>query len=417
MTARLSLRRLEIPILLFLSCLGCIDIPKEENLPPSVADHLCVADTQPRSDSAEYVTPTRRLSEAEIPVLHDDLDLADMDLVLERQLARFANEKLIGFIVMGEDRFPVRQVRDSLKAFQTLVRRTRLCLVTSPTKERAHCFDEFARDVKAKFAFYKPHLVEGDPRVGEEQPVMYTGYYTPRLEVSLKKEGQFQYPIYMKPNDEWINRMGRYEIDFKDGLAGRGLELFYAQSRFDLYLLHLEGGGRVFFQDEQGREQSKYISYGGSNGRKWRFIVAQMLNENWITEPTVSYQREFVTQNPGLEPEIFSYCPSYVFFKPTNHPPEGNRQVPLTDNRSIATDINYYRFKGVLAFVKTERPRAMEKDVEMMPFSRFVLDQDTGSAIRGKARVDFYLGEGPYAELAANTMKQRGDIYFMMLKP
>lgn len=404
-----------LKILIYFSCLGCLAVPPQErkNLPPNVAARLCPADSAV-VETTEYRTPTRRLSDGEVPDLQDDLTLAGLDEVIKRQLDRFDQIRLTGFIWFGGDRFPLKAVRDSLRTFRNLLREAHFCM---GTKEEINCLSEFERKVKAKFAFYIPDLTTEDPRYGEPQPIFFTGYYTPLIRVSPFPTSTYKYPIFQKPADPWFSRTGRYEIDFRGGLAGQGLELFYASNLFDLYLLHLEGGGRLVWQDERGHEQTTYISYAGSNGRKWRFIVAKMLEKKWVTEPSVTYQREFVDSNPELHPEIFSYCPSYVFFKLSRQPPEGSDRVPLTDNRSIATDNNFYRFKGALAFVRTERPRTLGKEVEMMPFSRFVLDQDTGSAIRGKGRVDFYLGEGLYAELAANTMKQRGDLFFLMLKP
>jgi membrane-bound lytic murein transglycosylase A len=98
----------------------------------------------------------------------------------------------------------------------------------------------------------------------------------------------------------------------------------------------------------------------------------------------------------------------------------GSDLVPLTDNRSIATDTNYYRFKGLLAFVQAERPveTSLQNNcqLEFRSFSRFYLDQDTGGAIRGKGRVDLYFGENEYAQKAAYNLVRRGDLYFLMLK-
>jgi membrane-bound lytic murein transglycosylase A len=98
--------------------------------------------------------------------------------------------------------------------------------------------------------------------------------------------------------------------------------------------------------------------------------------------------------------------------------------VAVTANRSIATDNDYYGFKGTLAFVKGVRPKEHQRaqagraclDVEFRPFSRFYLDQDIGGGVRGKARADLFFGEGAYAQLAAFNEDDRGDIYFLMLK-
>lgn len=400
--------------------LACLVVPKEErdNLPPRVEAKLCPDDkiTNQISEESDSKTPTRRLSLGEFPLFKDDLDFKDLDLVIDRQLKRFAERDMKGFVWFGEDRYHRRAVKASLSHLKSYTRRARLCVITGGPNRREECMSDFNQRIREKFAVYIPELKPGDPRYGEDRPILVTGYYTPHLEVSEVQDEVFRYPIYQKPIDEWVKRMGRYQIDFRSGLAGYGLELYYAKSLFDVYLLHLEGGGRVSFRDRKNRTSSSYVSYGGSNSRQWRFISALMVDRNWISETAVPYQREFIDENPSLLPEIFSFCPSYVFFKKTTHPPEGSDVVPLTDNRSIATDVNHYRFKGVPAFVISERPRTLEKNVEMIPFSRFVIDQDTGGAIRGKGRVDFYFGEGDYAELAANSLKQRGDLFYLMLK-
>ncbi|MGE0763609.1 MAG: MltA domain-containing protein [Bdellovibrionales bacterium] len=411
-----------ISILLFLFNLNCVFIPEFEraNLPPRMIERICdQANSLAPAPNADFVTPTARVSIAEYPDFNDDLDFEGVELVLQRQLERYKERSMIGSITFGQDRYPLIRVKESLIRFGELVRAAKQC-TQSGKKSKEKCWADFRGQLHEQFVLYAPKLAPEDPRFGESGQVLFTGYYTPHLEVSLWRTEEYSIPIYAKPDDEWVNRAGRYQIDFQSVLAGRGLELFYAKDRFAVYLLHLEGGGRVSYRDVQGIQHSEYVSYAGSNGRQWRFLSTQMLDRNWITDPAVPFQRQFIEENPQLEPQIFSYCPSYVFFRPTYHPPEGSDLVPLTDNRSIATDRNNYGFKGVLAFVSAKRPRPLShdnnKDIEMMPFSRFVLDQDTGGSIKGKARVDFYFGEGEYAELAANTVKQRGDIYFLMLK-
>lgn len=368
-------------------------------------------------DDVEYQTPTTKLAPSQYPSFEDDLDLRDIEIAIQRQLERFKEIGGRSHVILGQDRYSVSRVAESLKSFAQLSRRTQECLIRKKNyKERAQCWQVMNQEIRANYFVYQPQLRSGDPRFNEEKPVLLTGYYTPFLEVSQQPSAEFRYPIYARPRDEWVSRLGRFEIDFRSGLRGQSLELFYAKNRFDLYLLQLEGGGRLSFKDERGRQNDVYISYDGSNGRQWRFLAAYMIDKNFISEPTIREQREFLNQHPELEPQIFSYCPAYVFFKPTVHPPMGSDNVPLTDNRSIATDNQLYRFKGLLAYVRSERPRE-DKGAETVPLNRFVLDQDTGGAIKGKARLDFYFGEGTYAEFAANTLKQRGDLYFLILKP
>jgi membrane-bound lytic murein transglycosylase A len=414
----------KLALILFLLNLNCIWIDSKDRrgLPPALAGRVCPESTHKRDDEKNpepwlYVTPTRRLAETEYPEFADDLDFTNMEIAIERQLKRYNERRMSGEIKLGNDTYSLRTVADSLKKFQTLIHRYRLCMVADPEKNKVRCFGEFQDAVRGRFAVYVPDLEPGDPRYGEDKPVLFTGYYTPLIYAEPSPVGTYQYPIYAKPTNEWYSRVGRYSIDFRGALKGQGLELFYTPDRFDLYLLHLEGGGRIAYTGPDGNPRSVYLSYAGSNGRKWRFLSAQMLEKNWIPDPSLPTQRKFIQENPELEPEIFSYCPSYVFFKTSTQPPEGSDVVPLTDNRSIATDHALYGFKGMLAFVQARRPKSDTWPVEMIPFSRFVLDQDTGGAIKGKGRVDFYFGEGAYAQFAANTVKQRGDLFYLILKP
>ena len=150
-----------------------------------------------------------------------------------------------------------------------------------------------------------------------------------------------------------------------------------------------------------------------------------MLEKGLINNPSIAAQRAFLRKNPHRAEEIYSTCPSYVFFKKTDHPPLGNDSVPLTDRRSIATDSELYRFKGLPTFIKTRRlsedlqslsSLETAKKLNYVDYSRFYLDQDTGGAIKGKARVDLYFGESYYAEEASSVQQERGDMYFLIMK-
>ena len=149
-----------------------------------------------------------------------------------------------------------------------------------------------------------------------------------------------------------------------------------------------------------------------------------MMSKGYISDSSIAEQRDFLEAHPEKWEEIYSSCPSYVYFKITDHPPYGNDAVPLTDRRSIALDSKLYAFKGMITFVKSRRPqdiwsdnqKAACREVPYKEFSRFFIDQDTGGAIRGKGRADLYFGESNYAKHASALMKERGEIYFLILK-
>ena len=113
-----------------------------------------------------------------------------------------------------------------------------------------------------------------------------------------------------------------------------------------------------------------------------------------------------------------NYNPSYVFFKIEEDGPLGYLEVILTPGRSIAMDRRLFPLAG-LAFIETQKPLTADdgKIDHWTDFSRFVLYQDTGGAIRGPGRADLFWGNGDYAEIAAGHMKHPGKLYFLILKP
>jgi membrane-bound lytic murein transglycosylase A len=159
-----------------------------------------------------------------------------------------------------------------------------------------------------------------------------------------------------------------------------------------------------------------------------------MKEKGMISDLSVESQRRYLDAHPEKWREIYGYCPSYVYFKVTSTPPLGSDSVPLTDNRSMATDRTIYSEKGLIGFVSAKRPtedgkwkasnsetigdRRTESQGKLpfRTFSRFFLDQDTGGAIRGRLRADLYFGEGDYAGEVAHSLKNYGDMYFLMLR-
>jgi membrane-bound lytic murein transglycosylase A len=134
-------------------------------------------------------------------------------------------------------------------------------------------------------------------------------------------------------------------------------------------------------------------------------------------EFSVYHQRKYLVDNPGVLEEVLSICPSYIFFKVTTDEPLGVKNIPLTENRSLATDYRIYKEYGILNFVQAVKPvRNASGDLEHKAFSRFFINQDTGGAIKGNARSDLYFGYGPEAATVANNLKKLGKQYFLIKK-
>ncbi|MCC7406342.1 MAG: MltA domain-containing protein [Bdellovibrionales bacterium] len=369
--------------------------------------------------SATFQTPTRKATPEEVPRFVDDLDFAWLDQAIQRQLARYQKLKLTGSIYYGSDQFPLTKIVESLEHLGVLSQEFKSCLRNSP---KLFCQDAFHNRVISDFHVYLPNLTPKDPRYGQKEFAFFTGYYTPLLRATSEPSPQFPHAIHARPPSASLAKSTRVQIDFDQVLKGIGTELFYVQDLFELYVMHVEGGGKVEVETPRGKEAT-YLTFDGTNNQAFRFISKYMLEKGYIKERSNAAQHQFLKDHPDKQREIYEYCPSYVYFKVSTTPPLGNDGVPLTDNRSVALDSAYYRFKGAPAFIISHRPadgqgekEEINKTIRFQPYSRFVVDQDTGGAIEGKARIDVYWGEGEYAALAAHNTATNGALYFLVKK-
>ena len=117
--------------------------------------------------------------------------------------------------------------------------------------------------------------------------------------------------------------------------------------------------------------------------------------------------------NPSKLDEVLNANPSYVFFREVpsngneNAGPQGALGVPLTPGRSIAVDPRHVPL-GAPVFLSTTQPNSSA------PLRRLTLAQDTGGAIRGVVRADFFWGFGPDAGSQAGRMKQQGQMWVLL---
>ena len=144
-----------------------------------------------------------------------------------------------------------------------------------------------------------------------------------------------------------------------------------------------------------------------------------LIDQGKIERDKVSMQsiRQYLRSHPEEIDEVLDYNQSIVFFRKLEGPALGSLGVPVTPRRSIATDHRFFP-RGALCFLLTEVP-AMAPDgttVAAGPLRRFVLNHDTGGAIRGTDRADFFWGRGEEATLRAGLMKQPGRLFFLVPK-
>ena len=355
------------------------------------------------------------------PPLADDLDGELLETALERSLEyyeRIAGNNMYG---IGDGHITGKELKESLLAFRKILR------------------SSDSADVKRKrigeaFDIYKA--------VGADNngTVFFTGYFEPLIEGCLERSERCKYPIYRTPDDTVVVNLGKFnkkyknerlvgrlnngevipyftraDIEERGTLAGRNLELIWVNDPIDIFFLHIQGSGKIRLPDGSFIQ----ISYAQSNGRPYRSIGRYLLDKGKLTTGEISHQslKKYLREHPKELSDILNYNESYVFFRVVENGPIGALGLTLTSGRSIATDLDLFP-RGALAFIRLRKP-VFEKNGNIKAwetFSRFVLNQDTGGVIKGPGRVDLFCGTGTGAEMLAGSLKEAGELYFLVKK-
>lgn len=351
------------------------------------------------------------------PAFADDLDYAGLDEALSRSLdalARIAAADPGRTLAFGAERVPIARVQATLVRFRELAGAR-----PAPADLDAALRREFR-------AFRSAGDGTGD--------VLFTGYYLPELRGSLVREGPFVVPLHRAPDDLVVARVRDFPAALSSDLVGRvvagrlvpyptraeissgalvpGAELCFVDSVLDAFFAEIQGSAVVRLPDGT----SRVVTYAGKNGHRYEAVGAELLRRGALRREEVSMQsiRAWLLAHPEEQAGILATNPSYVFFRFADAA-TGSLGIPVTADRTIAADARVFP-KGALAFVETERPVDAAPDAAFRPFSRFVLDQDAGGAIRTSGRVDLYLGSGAYAASAAGRMKQHGRLHYLLLR-
>jgi membrane-bound lytic murein transglycosylase A len=191
--------------------------------------------------------------------------------------------------------------------------------------------------------------------------------------------------------------------------------MVWVDDPFELFQLHIQGSGKIRLPDGQIIS----VSFAQSNGRPFKSISRFLLDHGRIAGRDMAYQniKNYLREHPEECAEIFNFNERYIFFQRVENGPMGALQISVTSGRSIATDPDFFP-KGALAFMKAQKPQLDPggKVQAWVPFSRFVLNQDAGAAIKGPGRIDLFYGDGPEAEQLAGSLKEKGILYFLVKK-
>ncbi|MFK8184129.1 MAG: murein transglycosylase A [Phormidesmis sp.] len=332
----------------------------------------------------------------------------------ERQALLTAVDNSLAYLrtpgsVTAYENYPVpgithSRVRRSLTRFRTLI-------IQSESAE------DLQTAVAQEFDFYQS---TGNDQAGT---VGFTGYFEPTYTASRTPNETYRYPIYRKPStlDEWDEpHPTRAELEGANGLQAdqgelAGLELAWLPNRLEAFLIQVQGSARLEMED--GSTLS--VGYGGRTNYPYTSIGRALIDDGIIPEDelTLPVLIEYFEQNPDA---LDTYLPRnnrFVFFKETDGAPAtGSLSYPVTAGRSIATDKSLMP-PGALALIHLPLPqRDANGDLTATSTSRFVLDQDTGGAIKGAGRVDLFVGTGTEAGEIAGRINDTGQLYYLLIK-
>lgn len=292
----------------------------------------------------------------------------------------------------------------SLKRFRELVR-----IAKTPK--------DLAQRVQKEFVLYKSVGKDGNGTVE------FTAYFEPTYRASRTRTAEYRYPIYRTPSglDSWPNpHPTRLQLEGQDGLQAskgklKGLELAWLSDRLEAYLVQVQGSARLSMTD--GSTMS--IGFDGKTDYPYVSLGKELINDGKFKPDELSLPKliAYFQANPA---EMNTYIPRnnrFIFFRETyGAPATGSIGVPVSAERSIATDKSIMP-PGALALLRTKLPvYSPQKTIETRMVSHYVLDQDTGSAIKGPGRVDIFMGTGEKARARAGLVNNPGELYYLLLK-
>ncbi len=259
-----------------------------------------------------------------------------------------------------------------------------------------------------------------------------TGYYQPILKGSKVKTSHYKVPLYTTPKDlitvdlsevypelkskrlrgklagnKLIPYLSRAEIDGQ-GSPLAGNEIVWVEDPVEAFFLEIQGSGIIQFDNGEAMQ----IGYADQNGYPFKAIGSTLVQKKEITMAEASMEgiKNWARKNITKLREFLNMNASYVFFRklPNDLPgPIGALGVSIEAERSVAIDPKFIPL-GAPIFLSTTQPNASES------LERLMVAQDTGGAIRGGVRADFYWGSGDEAGRKAGSMKQQGKIWTLL---
>jgi len=253
----------------------------------------------------------------------------------------------------------------------------------------------------------RPYRVE---TLQGEATGLATGYFEPLVDARRHPDATYRYPLYAVPADLATRRpyWTRREIETLAAARARlhGLELAYVADPLDALVLQVQGSGRLHIAEPGERARTTRLAYGGDNGQAYHSVGRWLIDQGELPAGQASWPaiREWARRHPGRVDEMLWSNPRYVFFREEPIPdaslgPRGAQGVALTPGRSIAVDPKNIPY-GAPVWLDTSDPLTNQ------PLRRLVVAQDTGNAIIGAVRADYFWGWDAVAASQAGRMRQ-----------
>lgn len=304
---------------------------------------------------------------------------------------------------------------------------------------------QFVRQGRAREFFmtwFEPWRVaqaaaDGGKAAGVDDTGLATGYYEPLLQGSRRRHGPYQHPIYRVPDDlisidlstiypqlKGLRLRGRLEgrkiVPYgsraeitrraRAGLMDRYV-ICWVDDPIEAFFLQIQGSGRIALDDGSVMR----VGFADQNGHPYRAVAGWLVKNAGLSTSEMSMQRikRWAKENPNRTQELLNANPNFVFFSERRgsspeEGPLGAQEVPLTAEASVAVDRRYWPLG--LPFVLD-----IEQASPRMKMARAVVAQDTGSAIRGVLRFDYFWGYGEQAGSRAGA--QKSDVRAWILMP
>ncbi len=288
---------------------------------------------------------------------------------------------------------------------------------------------------EAIFAYFKQYFspYKATNANGTDEGLI-TGYYEPILKGSRFKSAQYPYPLYQVPNDlitveldsvfsdlkykrvrgrllgnKLVPYYSRAEIE-SDTVPLKGKELLYIDNIIDVFFLHVQGSGLVKLENGE----KIHVGYADQNGHLYNSIGRLLVErgELSLANASMSGIKDWARNHPTKLRDLLNSSPGYVFFRelPAGLPgPLGALGVPILAEQVVAVDPKFIPL-GAPLFLSSTEPNSTK------PLKRLMMAQDTGGAIKGGVRADFFWGAGNEAGAKAGAMKQSGKIWVLLPK-